>query len=230
MQQTLAKINIVGVGPGSPDYVTPAARKAVAQAEVVIGAQRSLNLFTSEVKGETIVLTAKNLNDALKHAVESVKKGKNVALLSTGDPGFSGLLHTVLKSGLVSAAEVNVVPGVSSIQACAARLAISWDDACLFTFHEGNVSAEEKNKLTSCVKNGKDALLLPDSRAFSPKEIAVFLIEAGIDKKKPVYICENLTLDDEKVTSSSLEQVSQQTFRPLCVMVIKANLKLKGQS
>jgi len=221
VQQALAKINIVGVGPGSPDYVTPAARKAVAQAEVVIGAQRSLNLFASEVKGETMVLTAKNLHDALKHAAESVKSGKNVALLSTGDPGFSGLLHTVLKSGLVSTAEVNVVPGVSSIQACAARLAISWDDACLFTFHEGNVTAEEKNKLAACLKNGKDAMLLPDSRAFSPKEIASFLIKAGIDKKTPVYVCENITLENENITPSTLEKVSGQTFGLLCVMVIK---------
>jgi cobalt-precorrin-7 (C5)-methyltransferase len=219
----LAKLNIVGVGPGSQDYVTPAARKAVAQAEVVIGAQRSLNLFASEVKGKTMVLTARNLHDALKHAVEEVKSGKNVALLSTGDPGFSGLLHTVLKTGLVSVAELNVVPGVSSIQACAARLAITWDGACLFTFHEGNVTMEEKNELTSCLKNGKDVILLPDSKVFSPKEISVFLIKAGIDKKTPVHICENLTLDDEMVTSSSLEQVSQQRFRPLCVMVIKAN-------
>ena len=130
----MAKINIVGVGPGSADYVTPAARKTVQQAEVVIGAQRSLNLFSSDIKGEIIVLTAKNLNDALKHAAESVKSGKNVALLSTGDPGFSGLLHTVLESGLFTTQQVNVVPGVSSIQACAARLNISWDNACLFHF------------------------------------------------------------------------------------------------
>jgi cobalt-precorrin-7 (C5)-methyltransferase len=219
----LAKINIVGVGPGSPDYVTPAARKAVALADVVIGAQRSLNLFASEIKGETWVLTAKNLHEALKHASEAVKTGKDVALLSTGDPGFSGLLHTVLKAGLVSAAEINVVPGVSSIQACAASLAISWDTACLFTFHEGNVSAEEKNQLAAGLKNGKDILLLPDSRAFAPKEIAVFLIQAGINKKTPVYICENLTLNNENITSSTLEKISAQSFVPLCVMVIKAN-------
>jgi cobalt-precorrin-7 (C5)-methyltransferase len=221
----LAKLNIVGVGPGSLDYVTPAARKTVQQAEVVIGAQRSLNLFTSDIKGETLVLTAKNLNDALKHAAESVKKGKNVALLSTGDPGFSGLLRTVLKSGLVKATEVHVIPGISSIQACAARLAISWDNACLFTFHEGNVTAEEKNQLVSCLKNGKDAMLFPDSRAFPPKEIASFLIKAGLNPRTPVYICENLTLENEKITSSKLEEVSSQTFGSLCVMVIKQTAK-----
>ncbi len=228
MQQTLAKLNIVGTGPGSPDYVTPAARKTVQQAEVVIGAHRSLNLFTEDIKGETMVLTAKNLNSALKFAVESAEKGKNVVLLSTGDPGFSGLLHTVLESGLVTAEEINVVPGVSSIQACAARLGVSWDATCLFTFHEGNVTAEDKNHLLSCVKKGKNVMLLPDSRAFPPSEIASFLLKAGVDKETSVFVCENLTLDDEKVTFSTLGEVSKQAFGSLCVMVIKANREVKG--
>jgi cobalt-precorrin-7 (C5)-methyltransferase len=225
VQQALVKINIVGVGPGSPDYVTPAARKVVQQAKVVIGAQRSLNLFHVDIKGETLVLTAKNLNDALEYAAESAKKGKSVALLSTGDPGFSGLLHTVLESGLVHTYEINVIPGVSSLQACAARLAISWDDACLFTFHEGNVSDKEKEELLLAVKDGRTVMLLPNSRVFSPKEIACFLIKAGINEKTPVHICENLTLDNQKVASNSLGQVSQQSFASLCVMVIKAQKK-----
>ncbi len=117
--------------------------------------------------------------------------------------------------------EINVVPGVSSIQACAARLGISWDEACLFTFHEGNVTAEEKNQLASCLKNGKEAILLPDSRAFPPSEIATFLLKAGLDKETPVFVCENLTLDNEKITSTSLEKAATQTFGALCVMVIK---------
>ena len=146
MQQTLAKLNIVGVGPGSPDYVTPAARKTVQQAEIVIGAQRSLNLFTEDIKGETMVLTAKNLNSALKFAVESAEKGKKWLCCRRATQVSQGLLHTVLESGLVKAEEINVVPGVSSIQACAAKLGISWDNTCLFTFHEGNVTDEDKNQ------------------------------------------------------------------------------------
>ncbi len=219
----MAKLNIVGVGPGSPDYVTPAARKTVQEAQVVIGAQRSLDLFKQDIHGETMALTAKNLNAAIKYAVESTEKGKNVALLSTGDPGFSGMLKTVLNSKLIRAIEVNVVPGVSSIQTCAARLGISWDDACLFTFHQGNVSAERKEELATCLKGGRDAMLLPDAKAFPPKEIANYLIQSGIDRQTPVFICENLTLSDEKVTASSLEGVLKLDFAALCVMVIKAN-------
>jgi len=217
----LVKINIVGVGPGSPDYVTPAARKAVQTAQVVVGAQRSIDLFQPNIKGETLLLTAKNLQDAIKYAAESAKKGKTVTLLSTGDPGFSGLLHTVLKSGLTTNVEINVVAGVSSIQACAARLNLSWDGACLFTFHEGNVTPEQKNHLVFCLKNGKDVILLPDARAFPPKEIAAFLINEGISKKSNVYICENLTLEKEKVTESCLEDIVGLAFTSLCVMVIK---------
>ena len=216
----MAKINIVGVGPGSPDYVTPAARKAVQQAQVVIGAQRSLNLFTADIKGETLVLTAKNLSDALKYAAESIKNGKEVALLSTGDPGFSGLLHTVLESELFNAANIKVVPGISSIQACAARLNISWDNTRLFTFHD-SVSDDEKEKLVSAVKCGRTILLLPNSRGFAPKDIASVLIELDTDKETPVYICENITLENEKITTTTLGKVSKQTFGSLCVMVIK---------
>jgi len=216
----LAKINIVGVGPGSPDYITPAAKKAVQQAELVIGAQRSIALFTEDIKGESVVLSAKNLQDLLKQAAESVKNGKDVALLSTGDPGFSGLLHTVLESGLFQEADIKVVPGVSSIQACAARLNISWDNTRLFTFHD-SVSDDEKQKLVSAFQCGRTILLLPNSRGFAPKDIAALLIETGADKQTQVYVCENITLENEKITSSTLEGITGQTFGALCVMVIK---------
>jgi precorrin-6B methylase 1 len=98
----------------------------------------------------------------------------------------------------------------------------------LFTFHEGNATAEAKNHLLSCVKNRKNVMLLPDSRAFTPSEIAIFLLKAGIDKETPVFVCENLTLDNERVKASSLKQVSDQAFESLCVMVIKAKREVKG--
>ncbi len=223
----MAKINIVGVGPGSPEYVTPAARKIVQNAKLVIGAQRSINLFTADLKGEKVVLTAKNLKDALKQAAESVKVGEEVAMLSTGDPGFSGLLHTVLESGFFDSQDICVIPGISSIQACAAVLNISWDNTRLFTFHD-KVSDEEKEKLISAVKCGHTILLLPNSRGFTPKDIASFLIDLDTDKETPIYICENITLENEKITSGSLESVSKQTFGSLCVMVIKSNSNVKG--
>lgn len=219
----MGKLDIVGVGPGSADYVTPAARKAVQQAQLVIGAQRSINLFTGEIKGEKIALTAKSLAEILKEAAQAVKSGKNVALLSTGDPGFSGLLHTIQESGLFTNQQINVIPGVSSIQACAAKVNLSWDNIRLFTFHEGQVSDDQKEKLVSAYQCGRTIMLLPDAKSFAPKDIAALLIETGANKETQVYVCENLTLDNEKVTSTTLEELQGQTFGSLSVMVIKQN-------
>jgi cobalt-precorrin-7 (C5)-methyltransferase len=214
----------VGIGPGSPDYVTPAARKTVQGADVVIGAERSLSLFRKDIKGEAVQLTAKNVNESLKYAVESAEKGKTVALLSTGDPGFSGLLRSISKNIAEKDVEVNVIPGVSSMQACAARLCMCWDEMSLFSFHKGT-TAEKKAQLLKAVKEGKDIMLLPDPKAFPPREIASFLIEAGLDKETQVFVCERLTLSDERIVESTLEHAAVLDFDALCVMVIKVNQK-----
>ena len=219
----MARLNIIGVGPGSPDYVTPAARRIVEEAQLVIGAQRSIDLFSTEIKGESCILKAKNLKDVLEQAAEFVKNSKNVVLLSTGDPGFSGLLHTVHESGLFTKSNINVVAGVSSIQTCAARLNLSWTNASLFSFHD-EVSDEQKEKLLSAVKGGVTILLLPNPRNFTPKDIANFLIDLGVDKESPVCICENLTLESEKITTGTLDKISKMTFGSLCVMVIKRDI------
>jgi cobalt-precorrin-7 (C5)-methyltransferase len=147
----MGKINIIGTGPGSPDYVLPAARKIVQVTEVIIGAQRSLSLFKEEIKGKSVSLTAENLKEVLQYAYECAKKGQTVAILSTGDPGFSGLLKSFLNNITIQDVEVEVVPGISAIQVCAARLGMSWDDAGLLTFHD-TVTASKKLALLEYAK------------------------------------------------------------------------------
>jgi len=215
----MAKIHIVGVGPGSPEYVTPIARKTVQKVNIVVGAERALNLFQNDIKGEKVALTAKNFQETVEYAVKKAEKGLEVAFLSTGDPCFSGLLRPVLKI-VGENADVNVVPGISSIQACAARLKICWDEAGLISFHEG-VDAQKKKKLAESSKEGKILIILPDPKVFTPSDIAKFLISESVDEETPVFICENLTLDEERIFSSSLKEITSLNFSSLCIMVVK---------
>jgi cobalt-precorrin-7 (C5)-methyltransferase len=188
-----------------------------------MGAERALSLFKDDLNGETLALTAKNMNEALRRAAESAAKGKTVALLSTGDPGFSGLLRTFQNAARGTDVEVNVIPGVSSIQACAATLQMCWDETRLFSFHEGT-NLEKKKELADAVKKGNDVILFPDPKAFSPKDIAQFLIENGVAEETPVAVCENLSLDNEKVFSGTLRAILGKRFGSLCVMVIRPSL------
>jgi cobalt-precorrin-7 (C5)-methyltransferase len=216
----LVKISIIGVGPGSPDYVTPIAKRTVRNAQLVIGAERALNLFRGDTKGETLALTAKNMNEALRRAVESAAEGKTVALLSTGDPGFSGLLRTFQSATEGKEVDIDVVPGISSMQACAARLQICWDETKLFSFHEGT-SLEKREELADAVKKGNSVMLFPDPKTFTPQSIARFLIENGVAEETAVAVCENLTLDNERIVASTLRGILGKRFGSLSVMVIR---------
>ncbi len=215
----MAKIHIVGAGPGSPEYVTPIARKIVREAQLVVGAERILELFREDLRGEKIPLTAKNIKETIKYAIRRAEEGMNVVLLSTGDPCFSGLLKTVINI-VGGNLDFDIIPGISSIQACAARLKISWDEAALASFHEG-ADENRKNELFNALRKGKTAIVLPDPKAFKPREIAEFLIGKGLDGLTPVFICENLTLEGEKIIETTLEEASKLDFGSLCVMVVK---------
>ena len=214
----MSKLKLVGMGPGSPEYIVPIAKKLVKNAQLVIGAERSLTLFEEYIKGESLLLTATNVKEGLIQGVKSVQEGKNVVILSTGDPGFSGLLRSLVKVAGKDV-DVDVVPGVSSIQVCAARLRMRWDTAELISFH-ADVTIEKKKIMVEALKKGKPVMLLPDPKTFTPSDVAQFLSGQGISKETLVGICENLTLDNERIVKSTLKGILTQQFDNMCVMVV----------
>jgi precorrin-6B methylase 1 len=113
-----------------------------------------------------------------------------------------------------------VIPAVSSLQVCAARLGMLWDNARLLSFHEG-VTEEKKGELAEIVYLGRDVFVLPDPKAFPPSEIAGYLLRRRVDGQTRVFLCENLTLENEKVTQCTLSEVVGVSASSLCVMVIK---------
>ncbi|MHC4221777.1 MAG: SAM-dependent methyltransferase, partial [Planctomycetota bacterium] len=93
MEITNKKITIVGCGPGSADYLTPAAKKAVANSQVIAGAQRLLDLFPDS-SAQRIIVTG-HITDALDQ-IQSAAKDKAVAVLVSGDPGLFSLSKSVI--------------------------------------------------------------------------------------------------------------------------------------
>ncbi|MEN4006342.1 MAG: cobalt-precorrin-7 (C(5))-methyltransferase [Methanobacteriaceae archaeon] len=205
----MSKLYVVGIGPGSRDYLTQAALNAVNNSDTVVGSKRALDLFKTD--SQKMEIDAKNMNEVLKEAVNKVKNGKTVAVLSTGDPGFSGVLKPILN--LKSSVEIEVIPGVSSVQLCAAKLKMPWDDADLITMHGKGICEE----ILDIINNGKPSIILPN---FKPAELAEFLIENGVDENRKTAVCEKLSYEDEKIVESTLKDISQMEFSYICVMVV----------
>ncbi len=210
----MSKLYIIGVGPGSKEYITYAAKNTVKNADITVGSQRAMDLFT-EVN-EKIIFNVKNLTEELKKAVILADNGKSVCILSTGDPGFSGLLKPVkriIKEENCKNVELTVIPGISSLQLCAARLEISWDEVDILTYH----GRENSKDIINILDNGRGTIMLPSR---SVADMASFLIENGVNPNRKVVICERLSYTNEKIVKTTLSEVVNSEFTYMCIMVI----------
>ena len=208
------KIYIIGIGPGASEFLTKKAIDTAKASDYTVGSTRAIELF-DDVQNK-IAFNVKELLDKLEEGVEVACDGNAVSILSTGDPGFSGVLNTVLR---ISAEKgfpkesIEVIPGISSLQLAAARCHIQWDNANVMTFH-GRENIED---ILPVINNGKTTIALPSRKV---KDMAQFLLDNGVDEDRKVVVCERLSYPDEKVVESTLKEIAQSEFTYMCIMVI----------
>ncbi|MDO5851347.1 MAG: precorrin-6y C5,15-methyltransferase (decarboxylating) subunit CbiE [Methanobacteriaceae archaeon] len=205
------KLNIVGIGPGSEEYLTFKAVKTIENTDILVGSKRSLELF-EHISAENIELKPKDIPQTLKIALSHLQDGLKVTILSTGDPGFSGMLKTVQK--ISPKTPLNVIPGISSIQLASARTQIPWDSANLITIHGGK---EPTPQLLEQIDNKNKNIILPNRNI---GELAEYLIEHGYSPEHEIIICEKLSYPDEQIVHVTLEECRGMDFGYMCIVVI----------
>lgn len=208
------KIYIIGIGPGSSEYLTKKAVDTVKTSDYTVGSTRAIDLF-DDVNNK-IAFNVKDLLDKLEKGVDLAIEGNTVSILSTGDPGFSGVLNTVLRIANKKnfpEEKIEVIPGISSLQLAAARNHIQWDNANVMTFH-GRENIEDILKV---INNGKTTIALPSKKV---RDMAQFLLDNGVDEHREVVVCERLSYDDEKIVRSTLKDIANSEFTYMCIMVI----------
>ncbi len=214
MIEMSGKIYIIGIGPGSSEYLTKKALDTVKMSDYTVGSTRAIDLF-DDVQNK-IAFNVKELLDTLKKGVQLAVDGNTVSILSTGDPGFSGVLNTVLRisdeKGF-SKDNIEVIPGISSLQLAAARCHIQWDNANVMTFH-GRENIED---ILPVINNGKTTIALPSRKV---KDMAQFLLDNGVEAKRRVTVCERLSYPDEKIVSTTLDCIADSEFTYMCIIVI----------
>jgi precorrin-2 C(20)-methyltransferase len=123
------KLFLVGFGPGNHDHLTFRAKEAIGEAEVVIGYRTYVRLVRELIEGKEVHYTGmtEELERARK-AVDFAYRGRRVALISSGDVGVYGMagpaLEILKERGWQPGCgvEVEVVPGVTALSACASVL------------------------------------------------------------------------------------------------------------
>jgi cobalt-precorrin 5A hydrolase / precorrin-3B C17-methyltransferase len=127
------KLSIIGIGPGQHSWRTPEASALVSQAEELVGYGLYIDLLGGLAHGKARSdFPLGGEEDRCRYALEQAGKGKDVALICSGDAGIYAMGALVFElldrqpdaMGVTDAArrvEVVSTPGVSALQAAAAR-------------------------------------------------------------------------------------------------------------
>jgi cobalt-precorrin-7 (C5)-methyltransferase len=206
------KIDVLGLGPGKRSYTLPEVEKRIKSADMVVGGKRNIESISDLVEGKEIAYIDRHL----KELVETMKdkmKDKKIAVVLSGDTGFYSMLGYLKKNFHLS--DLDVVPGISSMQYFFARIGEQWHDAVIKSVHGRNFDYIEALKTT-----GKVGLLTDNIN--TPQEIAKKVFDAGINAT--VYVGENLSYTDECITSGKAEEIKmiEKKF-DLNVVIIKGD-------
>ncbi|MDB5786561.1 precorrin-3B C(17)-methyltransferase [Caballeronia mineralivorans] len=127
--QARGTLTVIGLGPGSADLMVPAARHALSLADDILGYETYVRMAGPFAPHQTLHCTDNREEmQRARHAFELASTGRNVVVVSSGDPGVFAMAAAVLEAldqardnAQWNAVELSVVPGVSAALATAAR-------------------------------------------------------------------------------------------------------------
>ena len=188
----MEKLFIIGFGPGNEAMLTEKAQDTLKTTQRI--------LCTREMPLKELMLELKN-----------PLSGQTVVLVS-GDCGFFSVTKTILEN-FTNLYEIEIIPGISSIQYLSAKIKTSYDDAALISLHgrDGNiVSKVAYNKKVFALTGGENSV----------SGICQSLCRYGLGDAS-VSIGERLSYPDERIVTDKAEILKDLDFDNLSVIYIE---------
>lgn len=204
----MATITIVGVGPGDPELLTLKAQDVIRSADYVAGFETVLGPVRRWIRGEALPMRYRDQEDVLEKLATSAKAGKSCVVCAWGDLNFSSkeLLDRVRRR-----ADVELIPGISSVQVACARLGLTMETSMFITLHARDGHEEGLRELTEMLERRKrNLIVLPRPFDLMPATIASLLLEEGIAADTPLWTLQRLSLPGESISEYTLESLAQE--------------------
>jgi precorrin-2 C20-methyltransferase/precorrin-3B C17-methyltransferase len=219
---------VVGLGPGPDRWLTPEATAALAEVDHVVGYAPYVNRVPQRdglqrhASGNTVEV------DRARFALELAQAGERVAVVSGGDAGVFGMAAAVFEvADDFPDVEVHVLPGVSAVQAVAARAGapIGADFAI--------VSLSDRLKPWSVVEKRLRGIAEADlvlgvynpasrSRTTQVAEMQKVLLEYR-SPDTVVVVGRDVGRDEESLTVTTLAELDAATINMKCLLIVGAS-------
>ena len=226
----MGKVYAVGVGPGSPKYVTEIVKEIVQNCDILIGYKYTLKTIENLIEGKEIYEITMNDQEKSYQKILPELGDRTLVIPFTGDVNFSE--SEVVDRLIEIFGEVEIIPGISSFQVAASRAKVPLDKSKVITMHVTTPIEDKKLELQKALIDGFSVVLVPrpwpkqPDKHFMPSEIAVYLRENGFDTAKiKVLVYESITTENETNFEGTVKELEGKEFSDLSVMVFnQANL------
>lgn len=198
-------IYVVGLGPGNISYLTEEGKEAITTSQVLIGGKRNLESFP-EFEGETLEL-GNNLSEVVAF-IKAHKEEKQICVIASGDPLIYGIGKYLLSQ--FKKEELIIIPGISAIQYFFSKIPLDMNDLYITSSHG---KQPDFNKVLAMEK-----VAMVTDKVIGPSEIAEEIIKRKLNKV--LWIGENLSYDDEKITRVKPEEIIGRTFQMNVVVIV----------
>ena len=220
----MGKIYAVGVGPGSPKYVTQVVREIIQNCDIIIGYKYTLETIQDFLEGKEIHEVTMSNQEGAYQKVLPVLGDRSLVIPFTGDVNFSE--SEVVDRLIEIFGEIEIIPGISSIQVAAAKAKVPLDKSKVITMHVTTSIEEKKLELQKALIDGFSVILIPrpwpkqPDKHFMPSEIAIYLKENNFPTKDmKVHVFEKLTTKNETSFVGVVKDLEGREFSDLSVMV-----------
>ena len=220
----MGKVFAVGVGPGKSDNLTEDVKKIILGSDIILGYKYTLNTISDLIQDKQVYEITMENQEGVYQKI-SKELGDSVLVVPfTGDVNFSE--SEVVDRLIEIFGDVEIIPGISSIQVAASKAKVPIDKSKVITMHVTTSIEEKKLELQKALVDGYNVILIPrpwpkdPKKHFMPSEVAKYLKQNGFDTSKmKVHVFAALTTENETSFEGVIEQLEEKEFSDLSVMV-----------
>ena len=225
------QLYLIGTGPGDINQITPAARAAITEADVILGYGLYLDLIHSLQRPGQIIerYAITEEKKRAERAISLANWGLNVAMVSSGDAGIYGMAGLVFEElasqhwdGKTPAVEV--FPGITAMQAAAAKIgAPLMHDFCAISLSDLLTPWNVIKKRLMAAAEGDFITSLYNPRSRSRTEhikIAQQIFSKHRPPDTPVALVRSVSREDEQITLTTLQEMLDHPIDMLTVVII----------
>lgn len=220
----MGEVYAVGVGPGSPRYITDVVKEIILYSDIVVGYKYTLKTIERLlVNKEVCEITMQDQEETYQKIAKTLGD-KTLVVPFTGDVNFSE--SEVVDRLIEIFGNVQIIPGISSVQVAASKARVPLDKSKVITMHITTSIEEKKIELQKALLDGYSVVLVPrpwpkdPSKHFMQSEVAFYLKDHGFDTSKmKVHVFEFLTTDKETSFVGMVKDLEGRQFSDLSVMV-----------